>query len=104
MGEYRGCGDGDEQDLSRPLIPNSSYCSRRRVQEWLPQEHLCYFISNIVNGLDLTDITARSQQDLPRLCSFFGQPYVPVNPIGTIAPAGMQSYTLGVWNTGVQTM
>ncbi len=29
------------------------------LQEWLPEEHLAYFISDVVDQLDLSDITAR---------------------------------------------
>ena len=47
------CGAGDEQDLpslqSRPAA----------LQKWLPDDHLAYFISDVVDQLDLSDITER---------------------------------------------
>ena len=33
------------------------------LQEWLPEDHLAYFISDIVNQLDLSDIMAHYEQE-----------------------------------------
>ena len=33
------------------------------LQEWLPDDHLAYFISDVVDQLDLSDITARYEQE-----------------------------------------
>ena len=49
----------------RAMILNSSYSCRRRVQEWLPQEHLCYFTSNVADGLDLSDIPSAPSRTSP---------------------------------------
>ena len=51
-----------EQQLLLPAAP----------QELLPPEHLCYFISDIVDELDLSDITARYERE-----SRGGPPYHP---------------------------
>ena len=32
------------------------------LQEWLPTDHLAYFISDIVDQMDLSEITARYEE------------------------------------------
>ena len=46
-----------------PYNPNQQLLLPAALQEWLPEYHLAYFISNIVEQLNLTDITARYEQD-----------------------------------------
>ena len=41
-------------------------------QQWLPEEHLAYFISDVVDHLDLAEITERYEQE-----SRGGPPYHP---------------------------
>jgi transposase len=42
------------------------------LQEWLPEDHLAYFVSDLVDQLDLTEITARYEGE-----SRGGPPYNP---------------------------
>ena len=48
----------DEQDLPS-LRPRSAVAVVTALQGWLPPDHLAYFISDIVDQLDLSEITAR---------------------------------------------
>ena len=42
-----------------PYDPDQQLLLPAALQEWLPEEHLAYFISDVVDQLDLSDITAR---------------------------------------------
>ena len=42
-----------------PYDPDQQLLLPAALQEWLPPDHLAYFISDVVDQLDLTDITAR---------------------------------------------
>ena len=46
-----------------PYDPNQQLLLPAALQEWLPEDHLAYFISDIVDQLDLSDITARYEQE-----------------------------------------
>ena len=45
----------------RPYDPEQQLLLPAALQEWLPEEHLAYFISDVVDQLDLSVITARYQ-------------------------------------------
>ena len=45
----------------RPYDPHQQLLLPAALQEWLPQDHLAYFISDVVDQLDLSAITARYQ-------------------------------------------
>ena len=36
---------------------------RAALREWLPEDHLAYFISDVVDQLELSDITVRYEQE-----------------------------------------
>ena len=42
-----------------PYDPDQQLLLPQALQEWLPEDHLAYFISDIVDQLDLSEITAR---------------------------------------------
>ena len=42
-----------------PYDPEQQLLLPQALQEWLPEDHLAYFISDIVDQLDLSEITAR---------------------------------------------
>ena len=46
-----------------PYDPNQQLLLPAALQEWLPEDHLAYFISDTVDQLDLTDITTRYEQE-----------------------------------------
>ena len=45
----------------RPYDPDQQLLLPAALQEWLPPDHLAYFISDVVDQLDLSAITARYQ-------------------------------------------
>ena len=45
----------------RPYDPGQQLLLPAALQEWLPPDHLAYFISDVVDQLDLSAITARYQ-------------------------------------------
>ena len=46
-----------------PYDPNQQLLLPAALQEWLPEDHLAHFISDVVDQLDLSDITARYEQE-----------------------------------------
>ena len=46
-----------------PYDPDQQLLLPAALQEWLPEDHLAYFISDVVDQLDLSVITARYEQE-----------------------------------------
>ena len=46
-----------------PYDPDQQLLLPAALQEWLPPGHLAYFISDVVDQLDLSDITSRYEQE-----------------------------------------
>ena len=46
-----------------PYGPDQQLLLPQALQEWLPEDHLAYFISDIVDQLDLVDIMVRYEQE-----------------------------------------
>ena len=46
-----------------PYDPEQQLLLPQALQEWLPEDHLAYFISDIVDQLDLPKVTARCGQE-----------------------------------------
>ena len=46
-----------------PYDPGQQLLLPQALQEWLPEDHLAYFVSDIVDQLDLSEITARYEQE-----------------------------------------
>ena len=55
-----------------PYEPEQQLLLPAALQEWLPEDHLAYFISDVVEQLDLAEITERYEQE-----SRGGPPYHP---------------------------
>ena len=53
------CGETSMSKTFRPYDPEQQLLLPAALQEWLPPEHLAYFISDVVDQLDLSAITAR---------------------------------------------
>ena len=49
----------------RHYYPGQQLLLPAALQEWLPEDHLAYFISDVVDQLDLSAITARFQGEEP---------------------------------------
>ena len=58
MGAVQSCPADDAQDLL-PYDPDQQLLLPAALQEWLPDDHLAYFISDLVDQLDLSEITVR---------------------------------------------
>ena len=46
-----------------PYDPDQQLLLPVALHEWLPPDHLGYFISDVVDELDLSDITARYERE-----------------------------------------
>ena len=46
-----------------PYDPDQQLLPPAALQEWLPPDHLAYFISDVVDQLDLSAITARYEEE-----------------------------------------
>ena len=55
-----------------PYDPEQQLLLPAALQEWLPEDHLAYFISDMVEQLDLSEITAHYEQE-----SLGGPPHHP---------------------------
>ena len=47
-----------------PYDPDQQLLLPPALREWLPDDHLAYFISDVVDQLDLSAITARYEQEV----------------------------------------
>ena len=47
----------------RPYDPDQQLLLPAALREWLPDDHLAYFISDVVDQLDLSEITARYERE-----------------------------------------
>ena len=56
----------------RPYDPDQQLLLPAALREWLPDDHLAYFISDVVDELELSEITARYERE-----SRGGPPYHP---------------------------
>ena len=71
----------------RAYDPNQQLLLPVGMQEWLPADHLCYFISDIVNELDLSAITSVYERE-----NRGGPPYHPVMMVKVL----LYGYCVGV--------
>jgi transposase len=47
----------------RPYDPEQTYLMPASLHDWLPQDHLAYFITDVVDHLDLSDILGRYENE-----------------------------------------
>ena len=74
-----------------PYDPDQQLLLPQALQEWLPEDHLAYFISDIVDQLDLSEIMARYEQERRG-----GQPYHPLMMVKVL----LYGYCVGVASSG----
>ena len=70
-----------------PYDPDQQLLLPQALQEWLPEDHLAYFISDIVDQLDLSEIMARYEQERRG-----GPPYHPLLMVKVL----LYGYCVGV--------
>ena len=46
-----------------PYEPDQQLLLPAALQEWLPDDHLAYFISDVVDQLDMSKVTARYERE-----------------------------------------
>ena len=46
-----------------PYEPDQQLLLPVALQEWLPDDHLAYFISDVVDQLDMSEVTARYERE-----------------------------------------
>ena len=46
-----------------PYEPDQQLLLPAALQEWLPDDHLAYFISDVVDQLDISEVTARYERE-----------------------------------------
>ena len=70
-----------------PYDPDQQLLLPAALQEWLPEDHLTYFISDVVDQLDLSEITARYEGERRG-----GPPYHPLMMVKVL----LYAYCVGV--------
>ena len=70
----------------RPYDPNQIYLMPASLQDWLPKGHLAYFISDVVDHLDLSIIMSRYQEE---------KGYPPYHPVMMVKVL-LYAYCIGV--------
>ena len=69
-----------------PYEPDQQLLLPAALQEWLPDDHLAYFISDVVDQLDISEVTARYERERRG-----GPPYHPM-----MVKALLYGYCVGV--------
>ena len=70
-----------------PYDPDQQLLLPAALQEWLPEDHLAYFISDVVDQLDLSEITVRYERERRG-----GPPYHPLMMVKVL----LYGYCVGV--------
>jgi len=73
-----------------PYDPQQMLLLPEALQEWLPEDHLAHFISDAVDGLDLSAFHARYEKDGPR-----NQPFHPAMMVKVL----VYGYATGVFSS-----
>jgi transposase len=71
----------------RPYDPEQLFLLPPSLRDWLPEDHLVHFLSDLVDELDLSTITAVYEQE--------ARGYPPYHPRMMVKPL-LYAYTLGV--------
>jgi transposase len=74
----------------RPYVPEQDFLLPPSLREWLPVEHLAYFVSDLVDQLDLSAITAPYEQE--------ERGYPPYHPV-MLTKVLLYAYCVGVFSS-----
>ena len=80
---------GDGQDLS-PLLPEQDLLLPPSLRDWLPEDHLAYFVSDLIDQLDLSAITAVYEDE--------ERGYPPYHPV-MLTKVLVYGYCVGVFSS-----
>ena len=61
----------------RPYLPEQDFLLPPSPRDWLPEDHLAYFVSDLIDQLDLSAITSVYEDEERGY-----PPYVPNHPLG----------------------
>ena len=76
-----------------PYEPDQQLLLPAALQEWLPDDHLAYFISDVVDQLDMSEVTARYERERRG-----GPPYHPRMMVKVL----LYGYCVGVGKCSLQ--
>ena len=68
--------------IYRPYEPDQTYLLPPSLKEWLPKNHLTYFINDLVDELDLSEITREYEGE--------DRGYPPYHPAERYYPPGKE--------------
>jgi transposase len=74
----------------RPYVPEQDFLLPPSLREWLPADHLAYFVSELVDQLDLSAITAPYEQE--------ERGYPPYHPV-MLTKVLLYAYCVGVFSS-----
>ena len=74
----------------RPYMPEQDFLLPPSLREWLPADHLAYFVSDLVDQLDLSAITAPYEQE--------ERGYPPYHPV-MLTKVLLYAYCVGVFSS-----
>ena len=74
----------------RPYVPEQDFLLPPSLREWLPADHLAYFVSDLVDQLDLSAITAPYEQE--------ERGYPPYHPV-MLTKVLLYAYCVGVFSS-----
>ena len=57
-------GDGASSQTYKPYDPNQAFLLPPNPRDWLPNDHVVFFIDDLVNRLDLSSIAAKHEAEL----------------------------------------
>jgi transposase len=74
----------------RPYVPEQDFLLPPSLREWLPADHLAYFVGDLVDQLDLSEITAPYEQE--------ARGYPPYHPV-MLTKVLLYAYCVGVFSS-----
>ena len=73
----------------RPCVPEQNLLLPASLREWLPEVHLAYFVSDVIDQLDLSAIAARYDEE---------RGYPPCHPV-MLTKVLVHAYYVGVFSS-----
>ncbi len=74
----------------RPYVPKQDFLLPPSLREWLPEDHLAYFVSDLVDQLDLSAITTVYEEE--------DRGYPPYHPV-MLTKVLVYAYCVGVFSS-----
>jgi transposase len=74
----------------RPYVPEQDFLLPPSLREWLPEDHLAYFVSDMVDQLDLSAITTVYEEEY--------RGYPPYHPV-MLTKVLVYAYCVGVFSS-----